>query len=226
MGPTANPVVQLHDAIALLGRFPALAGLTLDVYAGEVVLLQGPNGAGKTTLLRLCAGLLPLHSGVGRVLGVDLATDRRAVRPLVALLGHETMLYEDLTVDENVRFWARMCGAGTDQVDAAIRRLGLGDLRDRPVRVLSAGQRRRTSLASTVVRRPQLWLLDEPHASLDADSRDVVDSLIQDAASAGATVMVASHELDRVKPLATRSVSVIGGAAYEASIQAPEISDA
>jgi len=209
-----SPAVRLRNAIALLGRFPALAGVDLDVAAGEVILLQGPNGAGKTTLLRLCAGLVPLHSGSGEVLGLDLRTKRRALRPLVGLLGHNTMLYDDLSIADNVAFWAQLAGAGgADQVDAALHRLGLGSLADRPVRALSAGQRRRTSIAAMVVRRPRLWLLDEPHASLDSDGRDLVDALINEAIESGATVIVASHELDRVRPLVTRTFTIAGGTA-------------
>ncbi len=94
----------------MLGRFPALAGADLDVEAGEIVLLAGANGAGKTTLLRLCAGLLPLRSGHAEVLGVDLAVDRRAIRRSLALVGHETFCYDDLTVRENIRFATRAVG--------------------------------------------------------------------------------------------------------------------
>lgn len=209
-----SSAVRLSDAIALLGRFPALAGVDLDVATGEVVLLQGPNGAGKTTLLRLCAGLVPLHRGTGEVLGLDLATQRRQIRPLVGLLGHSTKLYDDLSISDNVTFWAQLAGAkGADQVAAALDRLGLADFADRPVRALSAGQRRRTSIASMVVRRPRLWLLDEPHASLDSDGRDLVDALIAEAITSGATVIVASHELDRVRPLVTRTFTIAGGTA-------------
>src|SRR4051794_23372826 len=99
------PVIKLTDAVAVLGRFPALAGVDLRVEAGEIVLLRGPNGAGKTTLLRLCAGLLPLTRGEGRVVDCDLRTQRDAVRRRVGLLGHSNGLYTDLTVAENVRFW-------------------------------------------------------------------------------------------------------------------------
>jgi len=100
-------VVELDDAVAVLGQFPALAGATLRVDEGEIVLLRGPNGAGKTTLLRLCAGLLPLVRGTGSVLGLDLTTHRESIRRTVGLLGHQNGLYLDLTVSENVRFWAR-----------------------------------------------------------------------------------------------------------------------
>ncbi|MGI9577927.1 MAG: ATP-binding cassette domain-containing protein, partial [Microthrixaceae bacterium] len=105
--PTAPPVVRMRNAVALLGRFPALAGLDLQVQQSEVVLLSGPNGAGKTTVLRVCAGLLPVVEGEVAVLGVDLRSDRCAVRRRVGLVGHPAGLYPDLTVSENVRFWAR-----------------------------------------------------------------------------------------------------------------------
>ena len=96
-------VVRLRSAVCLLGRFPALAGVDLDVAAGEIVLLSGANGAGKTTLLRLLAGLVPLYSGRPTVLGHDLAHDRRSARRDLALVGHETFCYDDLTVRENLR---------------------------------------------------------------------------------------------------------------------------
>src|SRR4051812_28242845 len=110
-------VVHLRAAVSLLGRFPALAGVDLDVERGETVVLQGPNGAGKTTLLRLCAGLAPLASGEAVVLGHDLATHRRDVRRHVGLLGHQTHLYDELTVADNITFWARAVRAGAE--DAA-----------------------------------------------------------------------------------------------------------
>ena len=203
-------VVELRAAVALLGRFPALSGVDLTIHAGETVLLRGPNGAGKTTLLHLCAGLLRPESGGVRVLGHDLtgAADRRSVRRRVALLGHATGLYDDLTVGENLRFWARAAGLSA--------RLEVPDrLVDQPVHTLSAGQRRRTSLAALVVRRPELWLLDEPHAGLDQTGRDLVDALIGDAVAAGGTVVVSSHELDRVAALSPRTVTLAGGAVVD-----------
>lgn len=207
-------VVELRGAVALLGRFPALAGADLTVGRGEVVLLRGPNGAGKSTLLRLCAGLLPVTQGTAVVLGHDLAepAQRVAVRARVGLLAHATALYDDLTVADNVRFWARAVGATPHEADEAMATLGLtGRLAAVPVHRLSAGQRRRTSLAVLLARRPELWLLDEPHAGLDADGRDLVDHLIRRAAAAGATVLVASHELDRAESLADRAVHVVAG---------------
>lgn len=215
--PAVEPVVELVDAVVVLGRFPALAGASLRVEPGEIVLLRGPNGAGKTTLLRVCAGLVPLSRGTGRVAGCDLTHDRAAVRARVGLLGHANGLYSDLTVRENVAFWGATVGASRDDISAALDRLGLSTrLADVPVGRLSAGQKRRTALACLVARRSQLWLLDEPHAGLDASGRDELDATLRQAVSVGATVMVASHELERAGSLATRVVDVIAGQSHEA----------
>jgi heme ABC exporter ATP-binding subunit CcmA len=208
-----EPVVHLRSAVALLGRFPALTGVDLDVEAGEIVLVTGSNGAGKTTLLRCCAGLVQVTSGTARVLGVDVVADRAAVRPMVGLLGHATGLYDELSVGDNLRFWARAARLPASESVAAMDRVGLvAPLRDLPVSHLSAGQRRRASLAAMIVRRPRLWLLDEPHAGLDQAARDHVDGLVREAAERGATVVFASHELDRADQLATRTVEIVGGA--------------
>jgi heme ABC exporter ATP-binding subunit CcmA len=207
-----EPVVHLRDAVALLGRFPALAGIDLDVARGEIVLLRGPNGAGKTTVLRVCAGLVPVVRGQAVVLGHDLCHDARAVRRRVGMLGHATGLFDDLTVAGNVTFWGRAHRAGRGDVEAALGLVGLaGRLRDVPVARLSAGQRRRSSLACLLVRRPELWLLDEPHAGLDHDARDLLDRLVRQAVAQGATVVMSSHELDRAEALADRVVTVDGG---------------
>jgi heme ABC exporter ATP-binding subunit CcmA len=207
-----EPVVHLRDAVALLGRFPALAGIDLDVARGDIVLLRGPNGAGKTTLLRVCAGLVPVVRGEARVLGHDLVRDARAVRRRVGLLGHATGLFDDLTVVDNVTFWGRAYRAPAADIRAALEMVGLaGRLRDVPVARLSAGQRRRTSLACLLARRPELWLLDEPHAGLDHDARDLLDGLVRQAVEQGATVVMSSHELDRAEALAHRVVVLDAG---------------
>jgi heme ABC exporter ATP-binding subunit CcmA len=212
------PVVSFRAAVAVLGRFPALAGVDLDVEQGEIVLVQGPNGAGKTSLLRACAGLLAVTSGRVDVLGQDLRRDRRAVRRQVGLLGHATALYDDLTAEDNVRFAVRAAGGDADAVAPALARLGL-DRRLRTVAVgrMSAGQRRRTAVAALVARAPRLWLLDEPHAGLDADGRDLLDELARQAAAGGATVLFASHEADRAGALAGRTVTMAGGVVQPAT---------
>ena len=213
-----EPVVHLRGAVALLGRFPALAGVDLDVDRRRIVLLRGANGAGKTTLLRALAGLVPVTSGEAMVLGCNLRTDRRSVRHRVGLLAHGTGLYDELTVADNIRFWTRAARADLADASAAMERLGLdGRLQSVAVGRLSTGQRRRTSLACLLARRPELWLLDEPHAGLDRDGRDIVDSLVREATAAGATVILSSHELDRSIELADEVVTLGGGVALDAS---------
>lgn len=210
-------VVDVRDAVVLLGSFPALAEATLTIERGELVVVQGANGAGKTTLLRLCAGLLPLARGSAHVLGFDVSRDRAAVRASVGFLGHANGLYLDLTAGENLSFWGEVVGAGRGEVSSAAQRMGLSErLLSTPVGRLSAGQKRRTALAVMAVRRATLWLLDEPHAGLDAAGRDEIDALLRDAVSAGATVVVASHELERSASLATRRIEVVGGRIIDA----------
>jgi heme ABC exporter ATP-binding subunit CcmA len=198
--------------VALSGRFPLLAGVDLEVATGETVLIEGPNGAGKTSLLRVCAGLVPIASGRVTVLGLDPVRYRTAVRRRVGMLAHASHLYDDLTVRENVRFAVRAAGADVSRIDGACERLGLtGRLLRTGAAKLSAGQRRRVALAVLVARSPEVWLLDEPHAGLDASARRLLNELLAEATVAGSTVVVASHEPELVEPLATRSVTVTGG---------------
>jgi len=205
----------------LLGRFPALAGLDLQLDTGTVTLVQGPNGAGKTTLLRLLAGLAPLESGSAQVLGHDVTKAKRQVRASVGLLSPATMLYDQLTIAENLEFWASLSRHDDVDLMAALDRVSMADFADQQVATLSTGQRRRAAIAVVAIRRPRLWLLDEPHAGLDQAGRDIVDGLIAGAIEAGATVVVASHELDRVRPLATHIATVAGGIVHSFEANSP-----
>ena len=218
-----DQVIHFRSAVALAGRFPVLAGADLDVARGDVLLLRGANGAGKTSLLRACAGLLRVVGGEASVLGCDLVADQRAVRRRVGLLGHQTGLYDDMTVLDNVRFALRAAGQPVSSAGAAMDLLGLtGRLVATPVASLSAGQRRRVALAALVAREPELWLLDEPHAGLDAEHRDLLDSLVSGAVTRGATVVLASHEADRAAALATKVATVAGGVVTTCEPTAPD----
>jgi len=205
----------------MLGRFPALAGVDLDVESGEIVLLAGANGAGKTTLLRLCAGLLPLRSGSAEVLGVDLAVERRSIRRSLALVGHETFCYDDLNVRDNIRFATRAAGRSAADGDAALERLSLQRVAAVAHGRLSQGQRRRVALAIALARDPQLLLLDEPHAGLDEESRSVLADIVHAAPADGRTVLLASHELEIARQLATREVRIAAGRLRSTAETAP-----
>jgi len=209
--------VSLRSAVCLLDRYPALAGVDVDIAPGEIVLCSGANGAGKTTLLRLLAGLVPLAGGTGEVLGFDLARERGALRRHVGLLGHDTGCYDDLTVAENLHFAATAAGrARRDVAAAAADALGRTGLTARAsVRHgrLSAGQRRRLALAATLVRDPRLLLLDEPHAGLDDDGRAALDAIVAAAPMEDRTVVLVSHELERARALSGREITLVTGQA-------------
>jgi heme ABC exporter ATP-binding subunit CcmA len=205
--------VTLRSAVALLGRFPVLSGIDLDVEEGTVLAVLGPNGAGKTSLLHLLAGLLALRSGTGAVLGCDLGTERRALRPQVGLLGHRPGLYPELSARENLEFAARAARRPPTACRGALERVGLEGTRAAVAsRSLSAGQQRRMGLAWLLVRRPALWLLDEPAAGLDTAGRTLCDELVEEAARAGATVALTSHDPEGATKLADVVVELAGGA--------------
>jgi heme ABC exporter ATP-binding subunit CcmA len=214
MAPESPPTsaLSLRDVVALSGRFPLLAGVDLQVGVGETVLVEGPNGAGKTSLLRVAAGLVPVTSGRATVLGLDPARHRTEVRRRVGLLAHASHLYDDLNVRENVRFAVKAAGADASRIEGACERLGLtGRLLRTGAAKLSAGQRRRVALAVLVARAPELWLLDEPHAGLDASARSLLNEIIVEATAGGATAIVVSHEPELVESMATRSITITGG---------------
>ncbi len=228
--PPSGPAVSLEGAVALAGRYPLLAGCDLEVARGERVLLEGPNGAGKTSLLRVCAGLVALASGRARVLGHDPVRGRRALRRQVGLLGHGAQLYDELTVFENLRFAVRAAGGDAGLVAPAAERWGLvGRLARTTTGRLSAGQRRRVELAALTARWPELWLLDEPHAGLDASARMLLDEVLEEAVATGSTVVVASHEAGAFGSQTFRVVSLSGGrvlADRRSSPHGPEAAEA
>jgi heme ABC exporter ATP-binding subunit CcmA len=188
-------IAELADAVVTTRSFPLLSGVCLTLDGPSLTVVTGANGAGKTSLLRLLGGLESVSSGKGTVLGVDLARgDRRALRRRSGWLGHDGAFYDDLTVGQNLAFAARALGRPVSAIPAALERVGLLGRADTPAKALSAGQRRRMGLASILVRRPELWLLDEPYASIDESGRALVGELIAEAVAAGASVVVSSHD--------------------------------
>jgi heme exporter protein A len=143
------------------------------------------------------------------------------VRRAVALVGHETFCYDDLTVAENVRFVARSTGHSTADADNAIERVGLQRVAGVAHGRLSQGQRRRLSLANALARNPRLLLLDEPHAGLDEHGRKVLEEVVRSAPGEGRTVMLASHELALARSLATREVRLVAGQVHAVPADPP-----
>jgi heme exporter protein A len=189
---TATAAIELEGVSRAYGERVALRGVSLRVEAGATLAVFGPNGAGKSTLLRILATLLRQHAGEVRVLGRSLPAEAWAVRGKVGFLGHEPLLYRELTGRENLRFQARLHGVGEERVAALLDATALGSRADEPVHGLSRGLVQRLAVCRAVLHDPPLLLLDEPRANLDPGSVELVEPLIGRAS--GRTRVVTSHD--------------------------------
>jgi heme exporter protein A len=174
------------------GERTALADVTLTLELGATLVVFGPNGAGKTTLLRVLAGLLRPHDGTLRVLGHDLPREDWAVRGRIGLLGHEPLLYRDLTGRENLRYHASLHAVAGERIDEVLAAVGMERRADEPLRSLSRGMVQRLAVCRAVLHDPDLLLLDEPRANLDPAAGELVEPLIGRAS--GRTRVVTSHD--------------------------------
>jgi heme exporter protein A len=200
---------EVLRATALARSFagsPVLAGVDLAVGPGEVLALLGPNGAGKTTLLRVLGLLLRASGGRLELFGTDAASAAPALRRRIGYVGHESWCYADLTAAENLAFHARLHGVQDAPARTAelLAWSGLADVAGRRVRAFSRGMTQRLSLARSLLHRPDLLLLDEPWSGLDRTGTRALDERLALLAAAGHTIVVATHDLDRAVPLATR----------------------
>jgi len=196
----ADQAISVSSVFKTYGKVVALSGVDLEVPKGSIVGLVGANGAGKTTLIRLLVGALRPDSGEIRVLGVDPFAHKRKARSMVGYMPQSPVLYEDLTVLENVRFFGR--GHISDDVDQKARSVlefvDLRDEADRQIRALSGGQRQRASLAATLVHEPQMLFLDEPTAGVDPELRHTFWQRFRRLAESGVTLVVSTHQMDEV----------------------------
>jgi heme exporter protein A len=173
-----EPVLQLEGLARHYDERDALCDVSLSLSAGQTLVVFGPNGAGKTTLLRVLATLLRPHAGDVRVLGSSLPDEAWAVRGRVGLLGHEPLLYRELTARENLRFHARLHGVGADRVEELLATVALSERADEPLKTLSRGMVQRAAVARATLHDPELLLLDEPRANLDPAASELVEPLI------------------------------------------------
>jgi heme exporter protein A len=195
-----EPALRLEGLTRRYGEREALSDVSLSLPAGQTLVVFGPNGAGKTTLLRVLATLLRPHEGVVHVLGVSLPEEAWALRGRVGLLGHEPLLYRELTARENLTFHARLYGVGAARVEAQLASVGLADRADEPLKTLSRGMVQRAAVARATLHDPELLLLDEPRANLDPAASELVEPLI--GAGGGSdpadrrTRVISSHDPD------------------------------
>jgi heme exporter protein A len=205
----------------------ALNNVDLTVESGELVALLGPNGAGKSTLLRLLATLARPTAGLIQLAGHTLPQDSIAARSLVGYVGHEPLLYTDLSAEQNLEFFARLYALPNPQprIRQLLSKLGLTARGREPLRTFSRGMQQRVSIARALLHRPSILLLDEPHSALDQASARILDELLRAEARGGAAVLFAAHDLARVSSLATR-VEVMAAGRLIASLRKPQISAA
>jgi heme exporter protein A len=184
--------LELRALTRRYGERLALAELTLTLEAGQTLAVLGPNGAGKTTLLRLLATLLRPHAGELRVLGHALPQESWAVRGRIGLLGHEPLLYRELTARENLAFHAALHGAEAGRAEQLLTAVGMERRADEPMRTLSRGMVQRVAVCRALLHDPELLLLDEPRANLDPAASELVEPLI--GRSSGRTRVIVSHD--------------------------------
>ena len=193
--------VKAEQACSLeksFGEWPVLWDLDLSVPWGETLVLFGANGAGKTTLLRILATHVRADHGSVTVAGYDLSTRPEEVRRRIGVVGHRSLLYDDLTCRENLIYYGRLFGLKNhkSRVDEVLKMVRLSDRSDHRVRTLSNGMQKRAAIARAILHQPDVLLLDEPEAGLDQESVSILGTLLADWTDSGRSVIMTTHDLD------------------------------
>jgi heme exporter protein A len=192
-------MIEVKGLVKSFGPTMALRGVNLTVPEGQFVTLVGPNGAGKTTMLRILATLSRPTRGTVKIAGQELPRGAAEARRHIGLVSHQTLLYGDLSAEENLRFYGRMYDA--PELDARItqvlEQVGLAHRRRDPVRAFSRGMQQRLAIARAVLHRPSLMLLDEPYTGLDQDAAARLEAVMSTVGTEGRTVVMTTHDLER-----------------------------
>ncbi|HZV48445.1 MAG TPA: heme ABC exporter ATP-binding protein CcmA [Candidatus Dormibacteraeota bacterium] len=199
-------VVRARGLVQRFGDRVALGPLDLELAAGERLAVLGGNGAGKTTLLRLLATVVRPAAGRLELFGLDATRQRERLRARLGYVGHQLGLYPALTAFENLEFFARLYGLGRGEARTALEVVGLSGAAGRRLEQLSRGQQQRLALARSVLHDPELLILDEPDASLDAEGRDLLATLFE-----GRSVVMATHDLALARELCGRALLLRSG---------------
>jgi heme exporter protein A len=203
--------IEVRVLVRAYGERPALAGVNARVERGATLALFGPNGAGKTTFLRVLAGLLLPQSGSVRVLGHALPAEAPAIRARIGFVGHEPLLYRELSGRENLRFYARLYGVpdADGRIEELLEATSMAARADDRVGDLSRGMVQRLAVCRATLHRPELLLLDEPRANLDPEAAALVEPLIGTAS--GCTRVLVTHDIERGLAEATQVLGLRDG---------------
>jgi ABC-2 type transport system ATP-binding protein len=198
---SGETVIDIEGLTKRFGDKTVVDDVDLEVKRGEIVGFLGPNGSGKTTTIRMICGLLRPNAGSGTVLGYDILTQSDRIKLEVGYMTQRFSLYEDLTIEENLDFVARLYGLTPrrDYVARTLDRLGLANRKDQLAGSLSGGWKQRLALAASVMHQPQLLLLDEPTAGVDPQARREFWDEIHELAAEGLTVLVSTHYMDEAE---------------------------
>lgn len=195
-----RPVIEARQLTRAFGETLAVDSLDLSIPAGELFGLVGPDGAGKTTTLRLLAGLLDISSGSATVAGFDLADEAESIKPRLGYMAQRFSLYGELTVVENLNFFASLFGVPAEKLAGRMERLldfaGLTEFEDRRAEYLSGGMKKKLALACTLIHEPDLLLLDEPTTGVDPVSRREFWGILVELHLAGTTILVSTPYMD------------------------------
>ncbi len=204
-----QPVIQAQGLCRRQGQRWVLLHLDFDLQAGESLLVAGGNGAGKSTLLRLLSTLTPPSHGDLAIFGASVRQTRRPQRARIGLLGHANQLYHELTPEDHLRLWGQLSGKSVPST--LLERVGLSSRRHDAVRTVSAGMCKRLALARLLLLDPDLVLLDEPFGQLDSSGVTLMEQVVSDWRQANKTVVLATHLLERGKPLCDRALLLAHG---------------
>ena len=220
-----NPAVQVRGLTKAFGRTPVLRDVDLDVPHGMVLSLLGPNGSGKTTLIKVLATLTRPDAGDVRICGVGLGRRSASIRSRIGVVGHDPLLYDDLTARENLRFACRMFSLdrADDRVERVSDLMGMSTDLDRKIGAMSHGMKKRFSIARALLHDPQVLLLDEPETGLDQEALSLLDSVIARRSDSARTVIMTTHNLERAVALGDRMAILANGrVAYDEPVDASD----
>lgn len=204
----SRPIIEIQNLAKVYGYLPVLKKVNLTVERGQFVALLGPNGSGKSTLLRLICGLSKPTAGTINVGGWAIPGEAEAIRAQIGLVSHKALLYDNLTAQENLEFFATLYNLqdSKNQIEKLLNQVGLAKRAHSLVRTFSRGMQQRLSIARALLHEPHVLLFDEPFTGLDQDAALILDNLLQEAHNDGHTILMTTHQLERAARLANRIV--------------------
>ncbi len=198
-GVTKNLAIKIRGLRKAYGRTQVLRGLDMDVPWGQVVTVLGANGSGKSTLMRILSSVTRPDGGSTRIGGLDLAKNGTALRRTIGVVGHDPLLYNDMTGYENLKFFGRMFSLDRleERIASGAERLAITPRLHQRVGTMSHGWRKRISIARALLHDPLLLLLDEPESGLDQSALDLLEGVIRDRSNKDRTIIMTTHNLER-----------------------------